>query len=126
VCLGHQAIALAFGAEVIRHPVCHGHATPIHHCSTGLFADIPADAPMTRYHSLVVDPASLPADLIVTAWSDDHAIMGLRHRRFPIDGVQFHPESVLSEASGSRLLNRFLRYQPRRPQPPVPGTHARA
>ena len=109
VCLGHQAIAMAFGGTVIRHRVVHGHATPIHHDSSGLFAGLPPATPMTRYHSLVVDPIALPECLHISAWSDDGGIMGLRHRELPIWGVQFHPESVLSGAPGSRLMRNFVR-----------------
>jgi len=109
VCLGHQAIGLAFGGRVIRHRVVHGTATAIHHDSLGLFAGVPAGAHMTRYHSLVVDPDHLPACLAVTAWSEDGAIMALRHRHLPLWGVQFHPESVLSGDPGATVMRNFLR-----------------
>jgi anthranilate synthase/aminodeoxychorismate synthase-like glutamine amidotransferase len=111
VCLGHQAIGLALGGTIIRHAVVHGHATDIHHDSRGLFAGIPPRAAMTRYHSLVVDPETLPPSLSVSAWSDDGAIMALRHRHHPLWGVQFHPESVLSGAAGSTLMRNFIRLQ---------------
>jgi anthranilate synthase/aminodeoxychorismate synthase-like glutamine amidotransferase len=113
VCLGHQALALALGGRLLRHPPVHGHATPIRHDGTGLFADLADGVAMTRYHSLVVDPDALPADLRVTARSDDGAIMGLAHRAAPAWGVQFHPESVLSGVAGQRLLERFVRAQQR-------------
>ncbi len=125
VCLGHQAIGLAFGGRVIRHRVVHGHATPIHHDGTGLFQGLPPGVPMTRYHSLVVDPAALPPCLRVTAWSDDGAIQGLAHRRLPVHGVQFHPESVLSGEAGLRLLANFTGMataQPRHRRRAAPAT----
>jgi anthranilate synthase component 2 len=107
VCLGHQAIGLALGGTVSRHPPVHGHAPPVSHDGTGVFAGLPRDVPMTRYHSLVVDPATLPACLRITAWSADGAVMGLQHRTAPLHGVQFHPESVLSGEPGRRLLRNF-------------------
>ncbi|NCG20702.1 MAG: anthranilate/aminodeoxychorismate synthase component II [Rhodobacterales bacterium] len=108
VCLGHQAIALAFGGRVIQHSVVHGQATSIVHHQSGIFRDIPQGAPMTRYHSLVVDGAHLPACLQVTARSEDGAIQGLRHRTLPIYGIQFHPESVLTGAPGLQVLRNFV------------------
>ncbi len=116
VCLGHQAIGLAFGGSVVRHSVVHGHATPVHHDGSGVFRGLPPGVEMTRYHSLVVDP--LPACLRVTARSDDGAVQGLVHRTLPIHGVQFHPESVLSGAAGTQLLANFLEFAAmRRPAP---------
>ncbi|MEO0606122.1 MAG: aminodeoxychorismate/anthranilate synthase component II [Myxococcota bacterium] len=106
VCLGHQALAVGLGGSLRRHPPVHGHATPVQHDGTGLFAGLPPDAPMTRYHSLVVD--NVPAELRACAWSDDGAIMGLAHRHHPAWGVQFHPESVLSGQMGLGLLGRFV------------------
>jgi anthranilate synthase/aminodeoxychorismate synthase-like glutamine amidotransferase len=111
VCLGHQAIGLALGGTVIRHTVVHGHATDIHHDSQGLFAGVPPHAAMTRYHSLVVDPKTLPDCLSVSAWSDDGAIMAFRHQRYPLWGVQFHPESVLSGDAGTTLMRNFIHLQ---------------
>lgn len=108
VCLGHQALAQALGGRLLRHPPVHGHATPIRHAATGLFADLKEGVVMTRYHSLVVDPDTLPPELVVTAWSDDGAIMAIEHRTAPAWGVQFHPESVLSGRWGQRLLERFV------------------
>jgi len=106
VCLGHQALAVALGGTLRRHPPVHGHATPILHDATELFAGMPAQLEMTRYHSLVVD--EVPRALRVCAWSDDGAIMGVTHRSEPAWGVQFHPESVLSGRLGLALLARFV------------------
>jgi anthranilate synthase component 2 len=109
VCLGHQAIGQAFGGRVVRGPApMHGKLSPVHHRGTDIFADIPSPFSATRYHSLVVDPASFPADLEKTAETADGVVMGLRHRKLPIFGVQFHPESIASE-HGHRLLGNFLR-----------------
>ena len=126
VCLGHQAIGLAFGGRVVRHSVVHGHATPIRHDGTSVFRGLPQPVDMTRYHSLVVEASSLPSVLRPTAWSDDGGIMGLCHRELPIEGVQFHPESVLSGASGLRLLENFVvRAAERQDQvPATPALHA--
>lgn len=109
VCLGHQAIAEAFGGRVIRAPrPVHGKTAQVHHDGTGLFAGMPEPFIATRYHSLVVDPASLPPELEVIATTDDGMVMALRHRTLPIFGVQFHPESILTP-EGSRLVEGFLR-----------------
>ena len=109
VCLGHQAIGQVFGGRVVRGPApMHGKLSQVHHRGTDIFADIPSPFSATRYHSLVVDPASFPADLEKTAETTDGVIMGLRHRKLPIFGVQFHPESIASE-HGHRLLGNFLR-----------------
>lgn len=109
VCLGHQAIGQAFGGAVVRAPqVMHGKVSPIHHANQGVFADLPQPFPATRYHSLIVRREDLPASLEVTAWTEDGIIMGLRHRDLPIEGVQFHPESIMTEA-GKQLLANFLR-----------------
>ncbi len=113
VCLGHQAIGQAFGGKVIRaRQVMHGKTSPIHHRGAGVFRGINAPYTATRYHSLIVEESSLPAQLEVTAWTqkDDGSrdeIMGLRHREFAIEGVQFHPESILTE-HGHQLLRNFL------------------
>ncbi|HEX6988853.1 MAG TPA: aminodeoxychorismate/anthranilate synthase component II [Bacillota bacterium] len=108
VCLGHQAIAAAFGGRVVRGPrPVHGKASPVHHDGTGLLAGLPSPLPAGRYHSLVVERESMPVDLEVCAWTDDGLVMGLRHRRFPTWGLQFHPESVLTP-DGRRLLQAFL------------------
>ena len=108
VCLGHQLLARAFGATVVRaaRPV-HGKADAIRHDGTGIFAGMPQGFLAARYHSLVVDAATLPPALIVTAWTEDGLVMGLRHARLALEGIQFHPESVLS-SSGPALLQRFL------------------
>ncbi|MFN6951816.1 MAG: aminodeoxychorismate/anthranilate synthase component II [Albidovulum sp.] len=108
VCLGHQTIGEAFGGKVVRcHEIVHGKMGTIHHSGKGVFAGLPSPFQATRYHSLVVDRATLPACLEVTAWLDDGTIMGLRHRALPIEGVQFHPESIASE-HGHQLLRNFL------------------
>lgn len=109
VCLGHQAIGQAFGGKVVRAPLpMHGKLSAIHHTGESVFRELPAPFTATRYHSLVVDRASLPAELAITAESADGLIMGLAHRALPIHGVQFHPESIASE-HGHRLLANFLR-----------------
>lgn len=108
VCLGHQTIGQAFGGKVVRcHEIVHGKMGAMHHAGKGVFAGLPAPFQATRYHSLVVDRASLPDCLEVTAWLEDGTIMGLRHRELPIEGVQFHPESIASE-HGHRMLRTFL------------------
>ena len=108
VCLGHQAIGQAFGGKVVRaQELMHGKTSQIHHDGTGLFADLPSPLLATRYHSLVVEPASLPACLRVTAHTRDGVIMGLAHRSLPVFGVQFHPESFLT-ISGKPMLQNFL------------------
>lgn len=108
VCLGHQAIGAAFGGKIIRAPkLFHGKTSQIHHDGKNIFRKLPDPFTATRYHSLIVERKSLPRELLVTAETDDHIIMGFRHRRFPIEGVQFHPESVLT-TSGKQLLQNFL------------------
>jgi anthranilate synthase component 2 len=108
VCLGHQAIGQAFGGDVIRAPTpMHGKVSPVEHDATGVFAALPSPFNATRYHSLTVDPATLPAVLIANAHTADGVIMGLRHATHPIHGVQFHPESIASE-HGHALLRNFL------------------
>jgi len=108
VCLGHQAIGQAFGGRVVRcHEIVHGKVSPIRHHGAGVFAGLPDPFAATRYHSLVVDREGLPDCLEVTATLDDGTIMGLRHRELPVEGVQFHPESIASE-HGHRLLGNFL------------------
>jgi anthranilate synthase component 2 len=111
VCLGHQAIGEAYGGRVIRAPkVMHGKTAPINHGGAGVLAGLPAPFTATRYHSLIVERDSLPDCLEVTAESDDGLIMALRHREHPVEGVQFHPESILTE-HGHALLKTFLGYR---------------
>ncbi|MCT9931771.1 gamma-glutamyl-gamma-aminobutyrate hydrolase family protein [Planotetraspora sp. A-T 1434] len=108
VCLGHQAIAVAYGGTVARAPeLMHGRTSPVAHDSRGVFTAIPSPVTMTRYHSLAVVPDTVPDALEVSATTPDGVIMGLRHRTAPIEGVQFHPESVVSE-HGHRLLGNWL------------------
>ncbi|MGH9575702.1 MAG: anthranilate synthase component II [Candidatus Acidiferrales bacterium] len=108
VCLGHQAIGAAFGGRVIRATeVMHGKTSEIHHDNKTIFHDLPQDFPATRYHSLIVERKSLPKSLEISAETEDGTIMGLRHRKMKVEGVQFHPESVLTDA-GFRLLENFL------------------
>ena len=109
VCLGHQTIGQAYGGKVIRAPEpMHGKLSTVRHKGKGLFADLPARIEVTRYHSLVVERASLPADLEVTAETADGLIMGLQHKRHPVHGLQFHPESIASE-HGHDMLANFLK-----------------
>ena len=108
VCLGLQCIGQRYGGRVVRAPqVMHGKTSPVHHAGAGVFAGLPEPFEATRYHSLVVEPASVPDVLEVTAWTDDGTVMGLRHRTLPVEGVQFHPESILT-ASGHDLLRTWL------------------
>jgi anthranilate synthase/aminodeoxychorismate synthase-like glutamine amidotransferase len=109
VCLGHQAIGCAFGGEIVSAPkLMHGKTSFIYHNSLDLFAGIANPFEATRYHSLIVDRATLPAELTVTAETDDHLIMGLQHRSYPLYGVQFHPESILT-TEGKKILANFLK-----------------
>ena len=116
VCLGHQCIGAAYGAEIVRagRPM-HGKTSRIHHSGTGLFTGLPSPFQATRYHSLVIAPASVPPELEITATSEDGEIMAVRHTRFPVYGVQFHPESVLTE-HGYRLIDHFLHGVPGTPR----------
>ena len=113
ICLGQQSIGAVFGGQIVRaQRVMHGKTSPIHHSGEGVFKDLPSPFTATRYHSLVVEADSLPDCLEVTAWTEDEigaqeAIMGLRHRELDIEGVQFHPESILSE-HGHAMLGQFL------------------
>ena len=113
ICLGQQSIGAVFGGQIVRaQKVMHGKTSPIHHSGEGVFRDLPSPFTATRYHSLVVDADSLPDCLEVTAWTENEgggreAIMGLRHRELDIEGVQFHPESILSQ-HGHAMLGQFL------------------
>jgi anthranilate synthase component 2 len=112
VCLGHQCIGQVFGGQVVRAPtIVHGKTSVVHHRGQGVLAGLPQPFEATRYHSLVVDPQSLPEVLEVTAETEDGVIMALRHRELPVEGVQFHPESVLTPA-GKQLLTNFLDLAP--------------
>jgi para-aminobenzoate synthetase component II len=108
VCLGHQAIGAAFGGKIVPAPkLFHGKTSQIRHNGKGIFRSVPNPLTATRYHSLIVERKSLPRSLTITAETSDGVIMGLRHQRYPIEGVQFHPESVLTE-SGKKILQNFL------------------
>ena len=107
VCLGHQAIGLAFGGDVIRVEPVHGKKWAVEHGGEGVFAGLPSPVDAGRYHSLAVARDTMPSVLEVTAWSPDGLVMGVRHREFPIEGIQFHPESILTE-TGPRMLQTWL------------------
>lgn len=108
VCLGHQAIGQAFGGKVVRNfRIVHGKASPVRHRGRGIYEGVPSPFEAGRYHSLVVERESLPRALRVTSWTDDGEIMGLRHRALEVEGVQFHPESILT-IEGKRLLGNWL------------------
>jgi anthranilate synthase component 2 len=108
VCLGHQAIGQAYGGRIVRaKELMHGKTSMIQHTGTGVFRGLPAPFQATRYHSLVIERASLPECLEITAWTDDGEIMGVRHKRLAVEGVQFHPESILTQ-HGHALLQNFL------------------
>ncbi len=107
VCLGHQAIGQAFGGRIVHaQTLMHGKVSRIHHSGRGVFSGLPTPYDATRYHSLAIERASCPADLEVTAWTEDGEIMGVRHRTLDVEGVQFHPESILTE-HGHALLRNF-------------------
>jgi anthranilate synthase component 2 len=108
VCLGHQAIGQAFGGNIVRaQHVMHGKLSAVTHDASGVFAGLPSPFPATRYHSLAIERSSFPGELTITATSDDGEIMGVRHRTLPVEGVQFHPEAILTE-HGHALLRNFL------------------
>jgi len=108
VCLGHQAIGQAFGGKIVHaKTLMHGKVSRIHHAGKGVFAGLPSPYDATRYHSLAIERASCPDALEVTAWTEDGEIMGVRHRSLPVEGVQFHPESILTE-HGHALLRNFI------------------
>ena len=109
VCLGHQSIGQAFGGNIVKaKTLMHGKTSLIHHTSKGVFKDLPNPYTATRYHSLVIERESIPDCLEITAWTDDGEIMGVKHKTLAVEGVQFHPESVLTE-HGHDLLNNFLK-----------------
>lgn len=108
VCLGHQAIAQVFGGNVIRaERLMHGKTSPVHHAEIGLHKGMPNPFEATRYHSLIVEKETLPACFEVTAWTEEGEIMGIRHKDYPIEGVQYHPESIMTER-GKKLLRQFI------------------
>ncbi|WP_107687901.1 aminodeoxychorismate/anthranilate synthase component II [Neisseria wadsworthii] len=108
ICLGHQTIGEAFGGNIVRaKTLMHGKVSPVKHLGQGMFRNLPNPVTCTRYHSLVIDRATLPDCLEITAWTDDGEIMGVRHKTLPIEGVQFHPEGLLTE-HGHDMLNNFL------------------
>lgn len=115
ICLGHQAIGEAFGGKVVRaKTLMHGKTSPVFHHNEGVFKNLPNPVICTRYHSLVVERESLPDQLHITAWTEDNEIMGLRHKQFAIEGVQFHPEGLLTEHGHDMLknfLNEFAHFQ---------------
>jgi len=109
VCLGHQAIGYVYGGKIVgAKKLMHGKTSPIYHARKGLFKGLPNPFLATRYHSLIVEKKSLPRDLLITAWTKEGEIMGLKHKKYPLWGVQFHPESILTPA-GKDLLANFLR-----------------
>ena len=108
VCLGHQAIGQAFGGKIVRaERVMHGKVSPVTHDGRGVFAELPSPFTATRYHSLAIERTTMPACLAITATADDGEVMGVRHREWPVEGVQFHPEAILTE-HGHALLRNFL------------------
>ncbi|GAB2886366.1 aminodeoxychorismate/anthranilate synthase component II [Microvirgula curvata] len=108
VCLGHQSIGQAYGGRVVHaQTLMHGKTSPVHHHDVGMFRGLPNPVTCTRYHSLVIERDTLPDCLEITAWTDDGEIMGVRHKTLPIEGVQFHPESILTE-HGHAMLRNFL------------------
>jgi len=108
VCLGHQAIGASYGGRIVRAPsIMHGKLSEVSHDGKTIFVGLKTPFAAMRYHSLVIDPASLPAELLVSARTDDGVIMGVRHKSYPVEGVQFHPESILAE-EGKKLLKNFL------------------
>jgi len=109
VCLGHQAIAQNFGAKIVHAPyLMHGKVSDIHHDGKTVFKDIPDPFVATRYHSLVIEKNTLPEELEITSWTKDDIIMGIRHKKYPLEGIQFHPESILTD-QGKAILANFLK-----------------
>jgi anthranilate synthase component 2 len=120
VCLGHQSIGAAFGGEIVHaQQLMHGKTSPVHHEGKGIFAGLPNPLTVVRYHSLAIRRETLPDCLEVTAWTDDGEIMGVRHREFALEGVQFHPESIATEA-GHELAEKFLEGSLSLPPSPLP------
>ena len=110
VCLGHQAVGYAYGANIVRaERLLHGKTSPIIHDGKTSFRDLPNPFEATRYHSLLVEEGSLPPEFEISAWTEEGEIMGIRHKEFPVEGVQFHPESILTEC-GKDLLRNFINY----------------
>ena len=110
VCLGHQAVGYAYGANIVRaERLLHGKTSPIIHDGKTIFAGLPNPFEATRYHSLLVEEESLPPEFEISAWTEEGEIMGIRHKEFPVEGVQFHPESILTEC-GKDLLRNFINY----------------
>ena len=108
VCLGHQAIGISYGAKVLKAKIpMHGKTSKIHHSDKSIFKNVKQDFEATRYHSLIIDKASLPAELEITATSEDGTIMGVKHKTFPVEGIQFHPESILTN-EGKNLIKNWL------------------
>lgn len=109
VCLGHQAIGIVYGGKVVKAPVLmHGKTSAINHDNKTIYNGLPQRFTATRYHSLIIDDSSVPEDLEVSAYTDDGIIMGVRHRQFPVEGIQFHPESILTH-EGENLINNWLK-----------------
>lgn len=122
VCLGHQSIGQAFGGKVVHaKQLMHGKVSPVRHAGAGVFAGLPSPVTCTRYHSLVIERETLPDCLEITAWTDDGEIMGVRHKQLAVEGVQFHPESILTE-QGHAMLNNFLLAHAAPLQPTGPQT----
>ncbi len=114
ICLGHQSIGYAFGADVVRAGrIMHGKISPVKHDGKTIFTGLPNPFPAGRYHSLLVQPETLPAFLEISAETDEGEIMGLRHKEYPVEGIQFHPESVLTP-QGKRIIRNFLKYTERK------------
>ncbi len=123
VCLGHQAMGYAFGGEVVHaKELMHGKVSPIHHLNTGVFKGLPNPFRATRYHSLAVRRETLPDCLEVTAWTEDGEIMGMRHKTYAVEGVQFHPESILTEHGHALLKNFLMGSDPSSRRWPLPQT----
>ena len=109
VCLGHQAIGISYGGKVIKAPVLmHGKTSVINHDNKTIFKNIPQKFNATRYHSLIMERKSLPKELVISAYTDDDIIMGVRHKNYPVEGIQFHPESILTEV-GKNIINNWIK-----------------